>query len=144
MSKLQKSAWVNIIALTVAGLFSMLCFLLASSRIEKGFNYTTVIIFLMFISIAIPIALIIHKKKSYEAGFDEREKFIEQRAATISVSGSLIFLNLACFIPLLGLGAGNVIKVIYLPIVFWGTIFICQLIKSMAIIIQCALEEENG
>ena len=144
MSKLQKSAWVNIVALTVAGLFSMLCFLLASSRIEKRFNYIAVIIFLMCISLACPIALIFHKKKSYTAGFDERERLIEQKANTLSISGLLLFLNLACFIPLLGFGAGSVIKTIYLPIVFWGTIFTHQLIKSAAIIIQCSMEDANG
>jgi len=144
MSKLQKSAWVNLIVVTFASLFSILCLILVISRIEKGFNYIKVIIFLMMISIIIPVALIIHKKKSYEAGFDEREKFIEQRANAMSLSVLIIFLYLACFIPWLGLGAGNSIKIIYLPVVFWGTLFAYQLTKSTAIIIQSALEEENG
>jgi hypothetical protein len=144
MSKLQKSAWLSLVVITITSMFSILCFVLAMSRIEKGFNYVNVILFLMMISIIVPAALIAYKKKSYAADFDEREKFIEQRANTMSISILIVFLCLACFIPLLGFGAGNSIKVIYLPIIFWGTLFTYQLTKSMAIIIQCIMEEENG
>ena len=104
MSKLQKSAWFNLGIVTLGGLFAMLCFVLAASRIEKGFNYINVILSLIMMCIFVPVALIIHKKKSYEAGFDEREKMIEQRATTLSLSGSIIFLYLASFIALVALG----------------------------------------
>ncbi len=144
MSKLQKSAWFNLGIVTLSGLFAMLCFVLAASRIEKGFNYINVILCLIMMCILVPVALIIHKKKSYEAGFDEREKMIEQRATTLSLSCSIIFLYLASFIPFVALGGGNVIKVIYLPVIFICTAFTGQFIKSMAIVIQCALEEEDG
>ena len=144
MTKLQKSAWFNLGIVTLGGLFAMLCFVLAASRIEKGFNYTNVILCLIMMCIFVPVALIIHKKKSYEAGFDEREKMIEQRATTLSLFGLIIFLYLASFIPFVALGGGNIIKVIYLPVVFIGTVFTAQLIKSIAVIVQCALEEENG
>lgn len=144
MSKLQKSAWVSLGVITFASLFSMLCFVSVSSDIETGFNFTRVILCIIMMCIIFPVVLVIHRKKSYEASFDEREKMINQRATTLSLSGLIIFLYFACFLPLLGFGAGNVVKIIYLPIVFWGTLFAYQLIKSMAIIIQCALEEENG
>jgi len=144
MSKLQKSAWFNLGIVTLSGLFAILCFVLAASRIEKGFNYINVILCLIMMCIFVPVALIIHKKKSYEAGFDEREKMIEQRATTLSLSCSIIFLYLASFIPFVALGGGNVIKVIYLPVIFICTAFAGQFIKSMAIIIQCALDEEDG
>jgi hypothetical protein len=88
--------------------------------------------------------LIIAKKKSYEAGFDEREKSINERATTLSLSGSVIFLYLACFIPFVALGGGNIIRIIYLPVIFICTVFAGQLIKSIAIIARCALEREDG
>jgi hypothetical protein len=144
MSQLQKSAWFNLGLITICGLFAMLCFVFAASRVEKGFNYINVILCLIAMSIIIPVVLIIHRKKSYEAGFDEREKMINQRATTLSRSGLSIFLYLACFIPFVALGGGNTIKVIYLPVIFISTVFATQLIKSMAIVIQCALEEEDG
>ncbi len=144
MSKLQKSAWFNLGLITIGCLFALLCFLLAASRIEKGFNYINVILCLITMSIIIPVVLIIHRKKSFEAGFDEREKIINQRATTLSLSGLVIFLYFACFIPFVALGGGSTVKVIYLPVIFISTVFGTQLVKSMAIIIQCALEQEDG
>ena len=144
MSKLQKSAWFNLGFITIGCLFAMLCFTLAASRIEKGFNYINVILCLVMLCIIIPVIYIIGKKKSYEADFDEREKMINQRATNLSLIGLIIFLYLACFIPFIALGGGNIIKVIYLPVMFVCIVFTAQLIKSIAIIVQCALEEEDG
>ncbi len=144
MSKLQKSAWFNLGILTIGCLFALLCFYWAASRIEKGFNYINVILFLLMICFIIPAIYIISQKKSYEAGFDEREKMINQRATTLSLSGLIIVLYLACFTPFVALGGGNIIKVVYLPVIFICTVLTAQLIKSIAIIVQCALEENNG
>jgi hypothetical protein len=96
------------------------------------------------ICLVIPVICIIAKKKSYEAGFDEREKMINQRATSFSLWGLVIILYLACFVPFVALGGGNIIKVVYLPVVFICTVFTSQLIKSIAVIVQCALEENNG
>ena len=144
MSKLQKSAWFNLGFLTIGSLFALLCFTFAASRIEKGFNYINVILCLLMMCLIIPVICIIAKKKSYEAGFDEREKMINQRATTLSLWGLVIVLYLACFIPFVALGGGNIFKVIYLPVIFICTVLTAQVIKSIAIIVQCALEEENG
>jgi hypothetical protein len=144
MSKLQKSAWFNLGLITISSLFALLCFTVAAGRIEKGFNYVNVILFLLMACFIIPAIYIIAQKKSYEAGFDEREKMINQRATTLSLSGLMIVLYLACFIPFVALGGGNIIKVVYLPVIFICTILATQLIKSIAIIVQCVLEQENG
>jgi uncharacterized Tic20 family protein len=144
MSKLQKSAWFNLAFVTISSLFAILCFAFAAGRIEEGFNYINVILCLVAISIVIPVVLMIHRKKSYEASFDEREKVINRRATVLSFSGLAVFLYLACFIPFVALGGGNTIKIIYLSVIFICTAFTTQLFKSVAIIIQCALEGENG
>ena len=144
MSKLQKSAWFNLALITTGSLFAMLCFILAASRIEKGFNYINVILVLLMICFIIPLICIIRQKKSYEAYFNEREKMINQRAGTLSLSASIIFLYLACFIPFVALGGGNIIKVVYLPVIFICAVLTTQLIKSIVVIVQCALEEKNG
>ena len=144
MSKLQKSAWFNLALITIGSLFAMLCFTLAASRIEKGFNYINVILCLLMMCLISPVICIIAKKKSYEAGFDEREKMINQRATTLSLSGLVIVLYLTCFIPFVALGGGNIIKVVYLPVIFICTVLTTQIIKSIVVIVQCALEEENG
>jgi len=144
MSKLQKAAWFNLGLITISSLFALLCFTVAASKIEKGFNYINAILCLVMFCIIVPVICIIAKKKSYEAGFDEREKIINQRATTLSLSSLIIILYLACFIPFVALGGGNIIKVVYLPVIFICTILTTQLIKSIAIIVQCALEEQHG
>ena len=87
MSKFQKSAWFNLGFLTIGSLFALLCFYWATGRIDKGFNYVNVILFLLMIYI---------------------------------------------------------IKVVYLPVIFISAVLTTQLIKSVAIIVQCALEEKDG
>ena len=144
MSKLQKSAWFNLGLLTISSLFALLCFSWATGRIEKGFNYINAILCLVMMCIIVPVVCIIAKKKSYEAGFDEREKSINERATSLSLSGLIIFLYFACFIPFVALGGGNIIKVVYLPVIFICTVLTAQLIKSIAIIVQCSLEEKDG
>jgi hypothetical protein len=144
MSRLQKSAWFNLGFITIGCLFAALCFYWAASRIEKGFNYINAILCLIMMCLIIPAVIIIARQKSYEAGFDEREKKINQRATSLSLSGLLIVLYFACFIPFVALGGGNIIKVVYLPVIFVGTVLAAQLIKSIAIIVQCVLEQENG
>ena len=142
MSKLQKSAWVNLGLVTVGLLIAMICFVFLSKINARGIDY--IIISLVVVCIMAPFEYIHYKKKSYEAGFDEREKMISKQAFNISVFGLVVFLGLVCIIPFFVVGGGNTIKVIYLPIVFLGALFTAQFVHSMAIIIQCALEEENG
>ena len=144
MSKLQKAAWFNLGLLTISSLFALLFFSWAAGRIVKRFNYINAIFCLVMMCIIVPVVCIIAKKKSYEAGFDEREKSINERATSLSLSGLIIFLYFACFIPFVALGGGNIIKVVYLPVIFVCTMLATQLIKSVAIIVQCALEEKDG
>ncbi len=142
MSKLQKSAWINLSGVTLSTLISMLCFAVLAKTNAKGMDY--VIICILVACIITPVAYWYYKKKSIESGFDERENIIYQRAFNISAFGLVIFLGLVCIIPFFIIGGGNAIRVIYLPIIFVSAIFIAQFVHSLAIIIQCAQEEENG
>lgn len=142
MSKLQKSAWFNLFMGTVCTLFSAICFVILATRNSKGIDY--VFIFLFTVSLTAPAAFLLFKKKGYEAGFDEREKMISERAFKISACGMVTFLGLICIIPFFVVGGGNVIKILYLPFIFFSSLFAAQFIYSIAILIQCVLEEGNG
>ena len=54
--------------------------------------------------------------------------------------------NLAgiCIVPFFVLGGRNVICVYYLPVVFLSTLFTAQFVHSAAILVQCALEDDNA
>ncbi len=142
MSKLQKAAWVNLIVVSMCVIVAVPIFLLLASRNAKGIDY----IFIFFI-VGILTGLgiyMFYRKKSPEAGFDEREKMIYKRAFGLAACALTIFLASVCIIPFFVLGGQNVIKVYYLPLILLSTLFAAQFVHSMAILIQCSLEEEDG
>ncbi len=142
MNKLQKAAWFNLGVMTVCMIIAIPCFFFLTSRNAKGIDY--ILIFFIIACITTPVCYILYRKKGYEAGFDEREKMINRRAFSFAAMGLTIFLACVCVIPFFVLGGQNVIKVYYLPLIFLSTLFAAQFVHSMAIIIQCALEEEDG
>jgi len=142
MNKLQKSAWINLAVIILCMMIFLPCFLFMAIMNTKGLVYVLVcIVITVFLS---PVIYIIHKKKGFEAGLDEREKTIYKRAFTISAYGLAAFLGFACFIPFFILGGQSLIKLYYLPLIFMATLFTAQFIHSSAILIQCALEAEDG
>jgi len=142
MSKLQKAAWFNLGIVTVFTLISMLMFVNFARMNAKGVD--CIIVGFVAACIATPVIYILLKKKGIEKDFDEREKMISKRAFNISAIGLLIFLMIVCTIPFFVVGGGNVIKAIYLPMIFFSTLLVTQFVHSMAILIQCSMEEENG
>jgi hypothetical protein len=142
MSKLQKAAWFNLGMCTVCILISAPCIYFLASRNAEGIDY--LLICFIVACLTSPIAYIIYKKKGFEAGFDEREKMIYRRAFSIAVLGLIVFLACVCIVPFFALGGQSVIKVHYLPLIFFSTLFAAQFVHSTAILIQCALEEEDG
>jgi uncharacterized membrane protein YhdT len=142
MSKLQKSAWVNLGLVTALTLINMLMLVFMAKNNAKGVDF--IIVGFVPACIATPIIYIVLKKKSIERNFDEREKMVSKRAFMIAALGLFIFLLIVCFVPFFVVGGGNVIKVIYLPIIFNSTLLVTQFIYSMVVIIQCTMEEEDG
>jgi len=142
MSKLQKSAWFNLGMVTLCMIIAMPCFFFLTKRNAKGVDY--MLICFIVACITVPVTYILYRKKSYEADFDEREKMINRRAFSFAVMGLTVFLACVCIIPFFALGGQNVIKVYYLPLIFLSTLFAAQFVHSMAILIQCSMEEENG
>ena len=87
---------------------------------------------------------VFYRKKSPEAGFDEREKMIYRRAFWMAACALTVFLGCICIIPFFVLGGQNVIKVYYLPLIFLGSLFASQFVHSVAILVMCALEDDDG
>ena len=142
MSKLQKASWFNLGMCTVCILITALCICHLTSINAKGIDY--ILICLITGSITGLVVYMLLQKKGFEAGFDEREKQIYRRAFIWSAGALAAFLGCVCFIPFFVLGGQNVIKVYYLPLIFLSTLFTAQFVHSMAILIQCSMEEEDG
>jgi len=142
MTVLQKSAWSNLAMSMVVAMVSTAAILHLASRNTIGVIYVLVCIF-------VPIAMapwlyIYHRKKSLESRFDEREKMIYKRAFIVSAYGLALFLGYTCILPFFVLGGKNVVKVYYLPLIFIGALFAAQFVHSAAILVMCALEDDDG
>ncbi len=142
MSKLQKSAWINLIAVSMCSIVGGAGFSLLFLLSAKGVD----LIFIFFIvgSLTALGICTFYRKKSPEAGFDEREKMIYRRAFWMATCALTIFLGCICIIPFFVLGGQNVIKVYYLPLIFLSTLFASQFVHSAAILVMCALEDDDG
>jgi membrane protease YdiL (CAAX protease family) len=141
MNRLQKSAWFNLLVVTVLfPIASLGLFLLARTN-AKGVDY--LIIFLVLGSLAGLGGYLLLRKKGFEAHFDEREKMIYKRAFEWSMIALLAFLGCVCFIPFFVVGGGNFVRVLYLPVIFLSTLFVAQFVHSASILILCALEAED-
>jgi uncharacterized membrane protein YhdT len=142
MSRLQKAAWFNLAMGAGSALTAGLCFALLARLNAKGMD--DVLIFFIVACVLTPILYILYRKKSFEAGFDERENMIYRRAFTLSAWVLMVFLAGICIVPFFVLGGQSVIRVYYLPLVFVSTLFTAQFAHSVAILVQCELEEDDG
>jgi hypothetical protein len=142
MSKLRKSAWINLIAVTICAIVSGAGFSLLILLNAKGIDL--ILIFFIVGSLTSLGVYMFYRKKSPEAGFDEREKMINRRAFSYAAIGLMVFLSCVCYIPFFVLGDQNVVKVYYLPLIFLSTLLAAQFVHSIAILIQCSMEEEDG
>ena len=142
MSKLRKSAWINLIAVTICAIVSGAGFSLLSHLNAKGVDF--IFIFLIVGSLTGLGICVFYRKKSPEAGFDERERMIHRRAFAMATCALTVFLACICIIPFFVLGGQHVIKVYYLPLIFLSTLFAGQFVHSAAILVMCALEDDDG
>ncbi len=142
MSKLQKSACINLIIVTIGVIVGGAGFYFLVFLNTKGIDF--LLTFFIVGSLTILGTYMFYRKKGPEAGFDEREKRIDERAFSFAAMSLTVFLACVCIIPFFVLGGRNVIKVYYLPLIFLSTLFTAQFVHSMAILIQCSLEEEDG
>jgi len=141
MNKLQKSAWRNLVGVTICVPVSIICHYLMARSNARGISY--ILIWLIVGSVGGLTMYLILRKKGLAAGFDEREKEISKRAFIWAANTLLVFLGCMCIIPFFALGGASDIPVFYLPVVFFCTLFVTQFAYSAAILIQFQLEAED-
>ncbi len=142
MSKLQKSALLNLSMATVFAMISTAGILYLASVNAKG--VVPWLMGLFVCALISPGVYILYRKKSLEVRFDEREKMINRRAFIAAAIALAIFLGCACTLPFAVLGGQSVIKVYYLPLIFIATVLIAQFVHSAAVLVMCALEGDDG
>lgn len=142
MNRLQKSAWFNLILVTVCVAVAGSLFSVMTSLNVKGIGQLSIFMITGCLS-ALGVNMVL-RKKGFETGFDERERKIYWGAFIWSAYVLLIFLACVCIIPFFVLGGRKSVPVYYLPLIFLSALFIAQFVHSAVILIRCSQEEENG
>lgn len=121
MSKLQKSAWINLIAVTLCVLVTGILFSALTKANTKGIHHLFIFVICGSLSgLSVFVGL---RKKGLEAGFDERERAIYNRASIWSSVVLMLYLACVCLIPFFVLGGRSTIPTYILPIIFLSSSF---------------------
>lgn len=142
MSKLQKSAWGNLAAVIGIMLIAGPATAFLAHANAHGVIYVAVCVIVP--CVLAPVFYVWRRKMSLRAYFDEREKLIFDRATLLASAVVTAFLMGVCIVPFFLLGGQNLVHVYFLPVIFLSTMFVAQLVHSSAILVQCALEDEDA
>jgi uncharacterized membrane protein YfcA len=142
MNRLQKAAWLNLIAGTICVAIAGLGFVLLARRNARGLDY--ILVSFVGACLIVPVWYFLYRKRSPEARVDERERMIYSRAFALSAGITMGFLGGICIVPFYVLGGQSLMHVYYLPVIFLTTLFTAQLTHSVAVLIQCELEADDG
>ena len=141
MNKLQKSAWVNLLFTTGVGIAAAIGLTVLVKTNAKGIVHVVIFFVVACIAALVMVSL---RKRSIEARFDERERFIYGRAKQWAVFAAITFLAFTSFTVFFIVGGRGQVPVWSLPAVFLSTLFIWQFFESAIILVLCMLEEEDG
>ncbi len=140
MNKLQKRAWYEL-----AGVVGAVTIAAVGLAILVHLNAEGIVGLVSFAICFLITALFAFMAniKVY-AQFDEREKKIYGRAFALSAGAFIVCICFISFCVFFIAGGKSHIPVYIPPVIFLVGLFIAQFVQSTAILIQCALEEEDG
>jgi len=140
MNRLQKKAWVELIACGVMiVLITIPAILFLASRNARGLDYL-----LIALIVGAPtglIAYLIELKKLND--YDEREKEIIRKAFMLSMMIFVFYLFVFAFTAFFLIGGKEKMPVVFLPLMVLTGIFLAQCVQSAALLIQCSKEEDD-
>ena len=142
MSRLEKSAWVNLAVVIACILIGSIGFLVLVRMNAKGVG--NIIVVFVVACVSGLGSYLMRRKRGFEAHLDERERLIYKRSLEWATVAALAFLACICIVPFFVLGAQNVVGVYYFPVVFLSTLFAAQFVHSAAILVQCARENHDA
>jgi hypothetical protein len=139
MSRLEKSAWVNL-----GGM--ILCVVIAGPGIwwMVGNNIKGPVALILFLMSGLIAGSITHRKSIKNwAKLDEREKNIAQKAHKLSSGVFILFLYCTSFAVFLITGANNTVPAYILPALFLSGLFLMVLVYSAVILVQFARKHHD-
>ena len=139
MNRLQKKAWIELIAAFILGIIAVPIILLLSVRNTQGLVF--VIIFLVVGTPTVLIGYFIEMNKLKK--YDEREQAIIRKAFSISACTFIFYLLAFSFIAFFSIGGKQTIPVVLMPIMVLTGCFLGQCTQSFVILFQCAKEDNE-
>jgi uncharacterized membrane protein YfcA len=142
VSKLPKAAWFNLTGMIVCVLVSSLGFVALTRTNARGVTYIVVVFVVGCVSGL--GAYLVSRKRGFEGHLDERERLIYKRSLEWSAFAAIGFLGGVCIVPFFLLDGQNLVHAYYLPVIFLSALFAAQFVHSAAILVQCALEDDDA
>ncbi|MCK4959378.1 MAG: hypothetical protein KAT00_08250 [Planctomycetes bacterium] len=141
MSKFEKHAWVELVAVGVMVLYLSLVLHSLAKKNVQGADFVVIMIVIGSVGAALWTAI----ERRIEAGYDEREKKILSKAfkwAAIAFFGYVLVMAWSAFFII---GGGGVIRVVHLPVFFFVGLFVSQLVQTaMMLILYNMSESDDG
>ena len=99
---------------------------------------------LIWILIGIPAGLVSYLWETKKLKqFDEREKEMIRKAFSISMMVFALYLLTFSLASFFGIGGGENIPVVFMPIMLFTGIFLAQAVQSFILLMQCAKEDDE-
>lgn len=140
MNRLEKRAWLELAGSVGFLIICGICIRVVVHGNAKGIGY--IIIFLAAGG-ALGLVSCIYEIRRFNK-YDEREKKICLQALILSDEVFIGFIVCCAFITFFIAGGKGMIPAYSMPIMLVGGLFIRQLVQSAAILVRCAMEENDG
>ncbi|MBN1817971.1 MAG: hypothetical protein JW828_11475 [Sedimentisphaerales bacterium] len=140
MIKLQTRAWIELAVVIWLAAICAGCFVLLVRLNSRGLDT------LLIGGIAGLIAgliIAVHQTR-IDRQYDEREKQIRQKAFSWASKAFVVLFGVISFVAFFTVGGKGTVPVYFLPGLFFGCLLFAQFVQSAVILIQCALEDNDG
>lgn len=141
MNRIQKISWFIFINFTLAMILTVAVFLILLPKI--GFDRALGALGVLGLCGISGFAPIFFKKDPGWVQCDERDRFINRRAAMFGFGSAYLFVGLVCMLPFEIMGADATIKVRWLPLIFGGAGIVNFYMHSIAILVQYGKDREG-
>ena len=140
MNRLQKKAWTEMIAAIILIVLITIPYMLHLSK-QSTPALSGFIIYIVIVGFILLIGHLNEVKNIKQ--FDEREHFIYEKSSSLSTYVFILYLLAFSFISFCVIGPEHTVPVVWMPVMVLTGYVLAQCIQSIAILLQCAKEDDD-
>lgn len=140
MNRLQKKAWTEMIAAIILIILITIPYMLHLSK-QSTPTLSGFIIFIIVVGFILLIGHLNEVKNVKQ--FDERERSIYAKASSLSTYVLILYLLAFSFISFCLIGPNHTVPVVWMPVMVLTGYILTQCVQSIAILLQCAQEDDD-